>query len=147
MTESELRRLLVSRGVISGIAELTQISESTFRADDPATGQRLAVKTVRRCAGRGVRGIEEAKRIIGTELRLVQPVQDLIYVGDDVIALLDWIDGRSLKSESRNMLPAFFTDLRSWHESNSGVASYTRRILLLNTNQYSISSSRRSRFT
>ena len=123
MTESELRHLLVSRGVISGTAELTRITESTFRADDPASGQRLAVKTVRRCAGRGVRGIEEAKRLIGTELKLVQPVKDLIYVDDDVIALLDWIDGRSLKSESRSMLPAFFTDLRSWHESNRGAGA------------------------
>jgi hypothetical protein len=49
---------------------------------------------------------------------LIQPVSDLIEFGNYVIAVLDWIDGDSLKEANLDLLPNFFSLLSDWHKKN-----------------------------
>lgn len=85
--------------------------------------RRYAVKVIHKKQGRGTRGIMLAYHRSEQIEDLIQPVTDLIQIDDCVIALLDWIHGKSLKEVSRDLLPNFFSLLRDWHNKNINAGS------------------------
>ena len=115
-------QLLISHKRMSSDSQIAKLTDSTFQVVDGATGRRHAVKVINANEGRGTHGIKETWRRTEEVGELVQPVTDLLEFDGYVVALLDWIDGKSLKETNREMLPSFFSRLRCWHSTNEGAA-------------------------
>ncbi|MBT3273552.1 MAG: phosphotransferase [Spirochaetales bacterium] len=118
MTDQEIVHILVSHQKISDDVQLTKLTDTTYKLADLTNVRIHAVKVVPANVGRGIRGILQAYCRTKQIEELMQPVTDIVHEKDYVIALLDWIDGDSLKGVNRNLLPKFFTKLREWHEKN-----------------------------
>ena len=123
MKKDEIAEILVSHRKTSSNVEVFSLTDTTFKVADNDNMRHYAVKVIKKNQGRGTRGISQAYFRSRQINDLVQKVTDLILIEDCVIALLEWIDGESLKDVNRNLLPDFFAVLRGWHEKNINAGS------------------------
>lgn len=124
MNEKQVKALLVGNNIVPESAEVTRITEATFRVHNAERRPDLAVKAVHADTPRGTHGIREAHRRAGALADFVQTVLCIIPTGEGVLAVLNWIDGTTLRDTRRHLLPGFFSELRRWHESNRGIDGF-----------------------
>jgi len=118
-----MRSLLLETGVVEDSVCVSQLADATFEVCNAEGDSLFVAKLISTVSAQehwGIHGAHREAHRLGT---LVQPVRWILQIDQGGIAILDWVDGVSLKEANREMLPRLFSALRDWHESNRDLGS------------------------